>query len=87
MSKNVKRAGSIRAKNSTKISTKHQVTIPKGAFRDAGLKPGDTLRVDSDGAGRVVLTRIDELADRYAGSISSGGKLGRTIKDLREEWR
>lgn len=39
------------------------MTIPVGAFRTAGFAPGDTLKVEAEGAGRVVLTRIDELVD------------------------
>lgn len=63
------------------------MTIPVVAFRAAGLKPGDTLRAEADGAGRVVLTRVDELVDRYAGSIDSGGRLREVVEELREEWR
>lgn len=76
-----------RVKNSqTKISSKHQVTIPAVAFRTAGLEPGDVLRVEADGMGRVVLTRIDELVDRYSGSLDSGGELRKRVKGLRDEW-
>ncbi|HEX3173816.1 MAG TPA: AbrB/MazE/SpoVT family DNA-binding domain-containing protein [Solirubrobacterales bacterium] len=69
------------------MSSKHQVTIPAGAFRTAGFEPGDTLKVEAEGAGRVVLTRIDELIDRYSGCLDTGGHLGRQVEGLREEWR
>ncbi len=69
------------------MSSKHQVTIPRAAFRTAGLAPGDTLRVEAAGIGRVVLTRIDELIDLYSGSLDTGGDLRRQIERLREEWR
>jgi bifunctional DNA-binding transcriptional regulator/antitoxin component of YhaV-PrlF toxin-antitoxin module len=42
----------------TRISVKHQITIPKVAFDGAGLEVGDHLHARSDGAGRVVLERI-----------------------------
>jgi len=71
----------------TRLSTKHQVTIPVDALRSAGLGPGDTLRVEASGAGRVVLTRVDELLDRYSGCIESGGDLRRGLEGLRDEWR
>jgi bifunctional DNA-binding transcriptional regulator/antitoxin component of YhaV-PrlF toxin-antitoxin module len=71
----------------TKISAKHQVTIPAGAFRAAGFEPGDVLRAEAEGAGRVVLTRVDELVDRYSGCLDTGGDLRRQVEGLRGEWR
>ena len=38
----------------TRISSKHQVTIPSVPFRGAGLQPGDRLHAHADGPGRVV---------------------------------
>jgi AbrB family looped-hinge helix DNA binding protein len=73
--------------NQTKVSSKHQVTIPAAAFRGAGLEPGDMLRAEADGAGRIVLTRIDELLDRYSGCLDTGGGLREKIEGLRGEWR
>lgn len=75
-----------KVKNQTRVSSKHQVTIPAGAFRGAGLEPGDTLRVEAEGAGRVVLTRVDELVDRYSGLLATGGDLRGRVEGLREEW-
>ena len=74
-------------RSQTRISSKHQVTIPATAFRTAGLEAGDTLRVEAAGAGRVVLTRIDELVDRYSGCLDTGCDLRRQVEGLREEWR
>jgi AbrB family looped-hinge helix DNA binding protein len=71
----------------TRVSTKHQVTIPVEALRDAGLKPGDTVKVEARGAGQVILTRLDELLDRYSGCLDSKGDLRRRVEGLREEWR
>ncbi len=76
-----------KVKNQTRVSSKHQVTIPVGAFRSAGGEPGDTLKVEADGAGRVVLTRIDELIDRYSGRLETGGDLRERVEGLRGEWR
>lgn len=76
-----------KVKNQTTVSGKHQVTIPLGAFRGAGLEPGDVLKVEAAGAGRVVLTRVDELLDRYSGCLQTGGGLREQVKGLREEWR
>ncbi len=80
------RKGSKRP-SQTKVSSKHQVTIPAAAFHSAGLQPGDTLKVEADGAGRVVLTRVGELLDRYSGCLDSGGGLRAQVEGLRDEWR
>lgn len=88
MSLNVKKpATDARRRNQTKVSSKHQVTIPAVAFRGAGLEPGDTLRVEAEGVGRIVLTRLDELLDRYSGSLDTAGQLGPQVEGLRREWR
>jgi bifunctional DNA-binding transcriptional regulator/antitoxin component of YhaV-PrlF toxin-antitoxin module len=82
MAENVKggRAGRSR------ISSKHQVTIPVAAFRTAGLAAGDLVRVEAEGAGRVVLTRVDDLVDQYSGSLTASGGLRRGLEALRDEW-
>lgn len=76
-----------KVKDQTRVSSKHQVTIPAGAFRTAGFSPGDTLKVEAEGAGRVVLTRLDELVDRYSGCLETDGGLREQVEGLREEWR
>jgi hypothetical protein len=55
----------------TRISPKHQVTIPSVAFRGAGLNPGDRLQASADGVGRVILERIEPL--ELAKTESGGG--------------
>ena len=76
-----------RRRDRTKVSSKHQVTIPAAAFHGAGLEAGDMLRVEARGAGQVVLTRIDELLDRYSGCLDSGGDLRTRVEGLQGEWR
>lgn len=87
MEQNVKRHDARGRTPQTRVSSKHQVTIPSGPFRDAALSEGDTLRVEAQGAGRILLTRVEELIDRYCGCIDSDGKLRRDTAELREEWR
>lgn len=70
----------------SRISSKHQVTIPANAFRAAGFKPGDAVRIEAEGTGRVKMTKIEDALDRYSGSIDSGGKLRRSVQELRDEW-
>lgn len=76
-----------KVKGQTKISSKNQVTIPVGTLREAGLQAGDVLRVEADGSGRVVLTRLDDLLARYSGALDTGGQFRKTVEALREEWR
>jgi bifunctional DNA-binding transcriptional regulator/antitoxin component of YhaV-PrlF toxin-antitoxin module len=76
-----------KVKNQTRVSSKHQVTIPATPFRQAGFESGDTLRVEAEGAGRVVLTRVAELIDRYSGCLDTGGDLRERVEGLRDEWR
>ena len=70
-----------------KVSSKNQVTIPVATLRAAGLRPGDVVRVEAAGAGGVVLTRVDELVARHAGTLDSRGELRRRVEQLRDEWQ
>lgn len=45
------------------LRAKRQTTIPKHPCAEAGLGIGDRLRVHSDGPGRLVFERIEELTD------------------------
>ena len=78
--KNVRRRGRRR------ISAKNQATIPVAALRRAGLKPGDELRVEAAGAGRIILTRVEETLAGYAGRLTGVYPKG-SLKKLRREWR
>jgi bifunctional DNA-binding transcriptional regulator/antitoxin component of YhaV-PrlF toxin-antitoxin module len=70
----------------SRISSKHQVTIPIDAFSAAGLHEGDVVRIEAIGPGRVVLTRQDDLLDQFSGAIRGGADLRRAVDDLRDEW-
>lgn len=69
----------------TKVSSKHQVTIPVQAFRTAGLRPGDLLTVEAVGPGRVVLSSLDAELDRFAGCLDGVFPEG-YLDELRDEW-
>lgn len=72
-----------KARNQTTVSRAHQVTIPSEVLRTAGLDPGDVLKVEAVGPGRLFLTRIDELLDRYSGCLNTDGDLREQVKGLR----
>lgn len=80
------KAEAARAGGRSRVSSKHQITIPIGAFREAGLREGDIVQVRADGRGRVLVSRIDDILDEYAGCLKSGGELGRVVRGLRSEW-
>lgn len=74
-----------RRRGATRISSKHQVTIPADALRGAGLKVGERVVAQADGPGRVVLQRVADVLDRYAGALTGTYQPGE-LNDLRAEW-
>ena len=76
----------VRQRGQTRLSAKNQATIPVAALRRAGLKAGDELSVDSAGAGRIVLTRVEETIAAYAGRLTGVYPKG-SLQKLRREWR
>ncbi len=75
-----------RTRGTTRISSKHQVTIPAVAMRRAGLRPGDELRIVEAGRGRVVLARRTDAIRRHAGALTGVYSKG-YLEKLRNEWR
>ena len=74
-----------RRRGYTRVSAKHQVTLPVATLRDAGIRTGDTLRAEVRGPGEVVLIREEDPLDRFAGALTGvyePGELG----ELRGEW-
>jgi bifunctional DNA-binding transcriptional regulator/antitoxin component of YhaV-PrlF toxin-antitoxin module len=70
----------------TTVSSKHQVTIARAAFEQAGLKAGDTLAVRAVGRGQIMLTSVDALVAKHCGRLRSGGRLGRSVRAVHAEW-
>lgn len=75
-----------RQRGRTRLSAKNQATIPVAALRRAGLRPGDELQVEAAGAGRIVLSRVEEALARYAGRLTGVYPKG-SLRKLRREWR
>ena len=59
-----------RRRGATRISSKHQITIPADALRAAGLEIGDRVTAHADGAGRIVLEREHDVLAEYAGALT-----------------
>lgn len=75
-----------RRRGFTRITAKHQATLPVQALREAGLKPGDRVRVRAAGRGRLVLESDLDLLERHAGSLAGVYGPGE-LDELRDEWR
>jgi len=68
------------------ISRKNQLTLPIEALRAAGLEPGDDVRVQVVGPGRLELVRADELVAEFAGVFDATVYPDGYLDDLRREW-
>lgn len=70
----------------SRVSSKHQVTIPVRVLRNAGLAAGDEVVVRAAGEGRIELERADDLVHRFAGSLPAGTYPPNHLDELRREW-
>ena len=86
------RVKKTRRRGYTRVSSKHQVTIPQQALDEVGLSPGDELKVDVDRAGRIVLSPGAQTEDRRRAIAETSGMLAGVyrpggLEKLRDEWR
>ncbi|MDP9225226.1 MAG: AbrB/MazE/SpoVT family DNA-binding domain-containing protein [Actinomycetota bacterium] len=68
------------------ISRKNQVTLPVDALRAAGLEPGDDVRIEVVGPGRLELVRADDLVQEFAGVFDAKVYPEGYLDGLRREW-
>ena len=68
------------------ISRKNQITLPVEALRAAGLEPGDDVRVQAVGPGRLELLRSDDLVEEFAGVFDASVYPDGYLEKLRREW-
>jgi AbrB family looped-hinge helix DNA binding protein len=86
MDARVKNEGARRRRRGyTRVSPKHQVTIPADALARAGVRIGDELRVEAREGGEIVLVPVGDPLDRYAGALTGHFSAG-YLDDLRDEW-
>ena len=52
------------------MSSNHQVTVPTAVATASSLQPGDRFRVESNGKGRFVMTRIEEYMERRVAQLA-----------------
>lgn len=74
-----------RRRGFTRVSAKHQVTIPKDALGAAGMEVGDVVKVEADGAGRIVLTRQRDPLAEHAGALTGVYEVDE-VDRLRDGW-
>jgi hypothetical protein len=70
----------------TKISSKHQVTIAKGPFEEAGFHAGQELTVRALGPGRIELTSLEALFEKHRGRIADSGEWRRAVEEVHDSW-
>ncbi len=75
----------VRRRGATRISSKHQITIPLDALRAAGLDVGDLVVASASGPGRIVLVRDADVLDELAGALT-GAYAADELDRLRAEW-
>lgn len=68
------------------ISRKNQITLPVDALRAAGLEPGDDVRVEAVGPGRLELVLADDLVQEFAGVFDASVYPEGYLDKLRREW-
>lgn len=79
----------VKREPTTKVSRKNQITLPVAALREAGVEPGDVLRVEvvSDGVFRLIREKDPwwELFERTAGA-GLGVTTREELEEMRDEW-
>jgi hypothetical protein len=54
----------------TRMSANHQVTVPLAVAAASSIEPGDRFRVESDGIGRFLMTRIEEYMESHVAQLA-----------------
>ena len=74
-----------RRRGYTRVSAKHQVTLPIDALRRAGIQKGDRLRTEVRGPGEVILVRDVDPIEQFRGALPDVYP-ARGLDELRREW-
>jgi bifunctional DNA-binding transcriptional regulator/antitoxin component of YhaV-PrlF toxin-antitoxin module len=74
-----------RRRGYTRVSAKHQVTLPVDALHRAGIRTGDRLRAEVRGPGEVLLVRDEDPIEQFSGALPDVYPAG-ALDELRREW-
>ena len=74
-----------RRRGYTRVSAKHQVTLPVDALHEAGIQTGDRLRAEVRGPGEVLLVRDEDPVEQFSGRLTDVYPAG-DLDELRREW-
>jgi bifunctional DNA-binding transcriptional regulator/antitoxin component of YhaV-PrlF toxin-antitoxin module len=69
----------------TRLSSKNQVTLPVAALARAGFRPGDEIRIEVEGDGRIALIREQDVLERFVGVVP-GLTRAADLETMRDEW-
>ena len=75
----------VQRRGTSKVSSKHQVTIPVEALRAAGVEAGERLVARADGPGRIVFEREHDVLGEFSGALVDVYRPGELV-ELRNEW-
>ena len=84
MAERVKRQ--VRRRGYTRVSDKHQITLPMDVLATAGVRAGDRLKVEAQRNGEIILRLEEDPIDRFAGVFDGMYPAG-YLDELRDEWR
>jgi len=70
----------------TRLSRKHQATIPVAVLAEAGIQAGEPLRVEALGPGRIILTRAEDRLEDLLGALGREVYPEGYLHELRAEW-
>jgi bifunctional DNA-binding transcriptional regulator/antitoxin component of YhaV-PrlF toxin-antitoxin module len=79
------RVKELRRRGYTRVSSKHQVTLPIDALHRAGIRTGDRLRAEVRGPGAVLLVRDVDPVEQFSGALTDVYPAG-GLDELRHEW-